>query len=134
MISAMRRQRLLRISLSLAVNVLLSGTLLPLAMPPFGGYSPAQLGEVVLWQGIGTVGWPFALLGLAISVPFCARIASVVSLLPILVYPAMQALFIRAVILKTPRRGELVLLHLLVIVSFAVMWYYVRNGYHFMVG
>lgn len=78
------------------------------------------------------VGWPFALLGLMISIPFGAEPTSQAFLL--LVYPAIQFLLIRSVITKTPHRVEIILLHISLIFSFVVMWYYVLNGYDFMVG
>ena len=42
--------------LAIAANLLLSGTVLPLAMPPFRVYSAGELLEVLLWQGMGMVG------------------------------------------------------------------------------
>jgi hypothetical protein len=130
----MQRQRLLHISLFLAVNILLSWTLLPFVIPPFGGYSLSELLEVLLWQGIGAVGWPFALLGVVLSIPFGAKLTSAYSLLLILLYPAIQFLLIRSTRSRTPRRVELILMHLFVTFSFAVVWYYVLNGYDFMSG
>lgn len=130
----MQRQRILHISLSLAVNILLSWTLLPFVIPPFGCYSLFQLLEVLLWQGIGAVGWPLALLGIVLSVPFGAKLTSAYSLILMLMYPAIQFLLIHSAISRTPRRVELILMHLFVAFSFAVVWYYVLNGYDFMLG
>ena len=48
---------------SIAVNGLLSWTLLPLVLPPFRLYSGRELLEVLLWQGMGLVGWPVGLVG-----------------------------------------------------------------------
>jgi hypothetical protein len=129
----MQRQRLLHISLSLAVNVLFSLTLLPLAIPPFKGYSPSDLLGVLLWQTIGMVGWPFALLGIVLSIPLGAKLASADSLF-ILMYPAILFLLIRAVVSRAQQRWEFILLHVLVFFSFIVVWYYVLNGYDFMPG
>ena len=130
----MQRQPLFRFGLSLAVNILLCCTLLPLLIPPFEGYSPAKLLEVLLWQSIGMVGWPFALLGLILSLLFGTSLTSVVPLLLTLIYPAIQFLLLRCVIAKTPHRVDFILLHIFVIFSFVVIWYYVLNGYDFMVG
>ena len=130
----MQRQRLLRLSLALAVNILLSWMLLPLAIPPFGGYSLPKLLEVLLWQGASAVGWPFALLGAVLSIPFGAKLSSAYSLLFIFMYPAIEFLLIRSVISRAPHRVELILMHFLVTLSFAVVWYYVLNGYDFMLG
>jgi hypothetical protein len=80
------------------------------------------------------VGWPLALLGLILSLPFGANLTSIVPLLLALIYPAIQFLLIRCLITKTLRRVDFILLHILVIFSFVVVWYYVLNGYDFMVG
>jgi hypothetical protein len=130
----MQRQLLFRLGLSLAVNIILCCTLLPLAIPPFEGYSLSKLLEVLLWQSIGMVAWPFAFLGLILSIPFGAKLTSVVSLLLMFIYPAIQFLLIRSLIAKTPQRVDFILLHIFVIFSFVVVWYYVLNGYDFMVG
>ena len=129
----MKRQNILHISLSLVINIILSWTLLPFVIPPFEGYSLSRFLEVLLWQTISTVGWPFAVLGIVLSLPFGGKLSSA-SVLFILMYPIIQILLIRSMISKIPRRIELILLHLFVTFSFAVVWYYVLNGYDFMSG
>jgi hypothetical protein len=130
----MKRRRLLAIGIPLAVNSLLSWTILPIAVPPFGGYSIAQLVEVLLWQGIGTVGWPLGLLGAFLSLIFKADAVRLGALLLMLVYPSMLLLFVLALISKTLHRWQLILLHLLLTFSFGAVWYHVLNGYGFMAG
>ena len=130
----MQRQRLLHLSLLLAVNILLSWTVLPFLLPPFHGYSPSQLFEVLLWQSMGSVGWPFALLGVVLSLAFGAKLTSAASLGLTFMYPVIQFLFIHSAISRTPRRWELILLHMFVTFSFASVWYFVRTGYDFMSG
>jgi hypothetical protein len=122
------------VGLSLLANILLSLTILPHALPPFQGYALSDVGEVLLWQGIAVIGWPIALLGLVLSIPFGARLTSAAPLLFIVVYPAVLFLLLRMAISRRVRPWEVVLLNLLVTVSFAVLWYYVLNGYDFMVG
>jgi hypothetical protein len=129
----MKRQHILNISLSLAINILLSWTLLPFVIPPFEGYSLSKFLEVLFWQAISAIGWPFALLGIILSLPFGAELSST-SALFILMYPIIQILLISSIVSKKPRRMELILLHLFVTLSFAVVWYYVLNGYNFMLG
>jgi len=130
----MQRQHLSRLGLSLAVNILFCCTLLPFIIPPFEGHPLSKLLEVLLWQSIGMVGWPFALLGLIISIPSGARLGSVAPLLLMLMYPAIQFLLIRSAFAKTRRRVDFIILHIFVILSFGVMWYSILNGYDFMVG
>jgi hypothetical protein len=130
----MKRRRLLAIGIPLAVNSLLSWTILPIAVPPFGGYSIAQLIEVLLWQGIGTVGWPLGLLGAFLSLIFKADAVRLGALLLMLVYPSMFLLFVLALISKTLHRWQIILLHLLLTFSFGAVWYHVLNGYGFMAG
>ena len=121
------------IVVTLIANCLLSWTLLPFVIPPFRGYSPSEFFEVLFWQSIGAVGWPFVLLGVVLSVPFGAKLTSADSLFT-LMYPAIQFLLVRSAISRTPRHWELILMHMFVTLSFAVVWYYVLNGYDFMSG
>ena len=118
---------------TLIANFLLSWALLPFVIPPFRSYSSSEFFEVLFWQGIGAVGWPFVLLGVALSVPFGAKPASTDSLFT-LMYPAIQFLLVRSLISRTQRHWELILMHVFVTLSFAVIWYYVLNGYDFMSG
>jgi hypothetical protein len=128
----MQRHYLFQLGLSLTVNILLCSTLLPFLIPPFEGYSISKLLEVLLWQSIGMVGWPFALFGLILSIPFGANRTFEPFLL--LLYPAIQFLLICSVIPKIPQRAVFILLHIFVFFSFVVVWYYVLNGYDFMMG
>jgi hypothetical protein len=130
----MQRQLLFRLSGFLALNILLSCTLLPFVIPPFEGYSLSDLLGVLLWQSIGTVGWPFALFGMVLSIPFGAKLTGLAPLMLLLIYPVNQFLLIRAIISKTPHRTEFILLHICLTFSFGVMWYAVLNGYDFMMG
>ena len=132
--SGMERRRQLIIAGSLSLNILLSWTILPFAIPPFQGYSRMELFEVLLWQGIGTVGWPLGILGALLSLPFRQGAADCGPILLMLMYPAILVLLIRVVAAKGLRRWELPLLHLLLTLSFAAIWYRVLNGYDFMVG
>ena len=130
----MKRNRLLIIGGSLALNGLVSWTLLPLVIPPYHGYSPSQLLDVLLWQGIGAVGWPLAVFGAVLSLPFGQGAVDLGSSFLLLLYPAMLFLLIRVVAAKALWRWELPLLHLLLTFSFAAVWYRVLNGYGFMAG
>jgi hypothetical protein len=130
----MERRRLLMVVIPLAINVLISWMVLPFAIPPFGGYSLRQLLDIALWQGIGTVGWPLVLLGWLLSLPFGQVTPRLGSLLLTLMYPAMLVLLVRALTTKILRRWELALLHILLALSFALLWYQVLAGYDFMVG
>ena len=49
-------------------------------------------------------------------------------------YPVMLLFLILSLFPKRPKWWVLALLHLLLIVSFAVVWYKVLNGYDFMKG
>jgi hypothetical protein len=130
----MQHRQLFIFSGSMIINSLLSWMILPLAMPPFQGYSTIQLFEVLLWQVIAAIGWPFAILGGLLSHIFTRGYANLLPLLLTLVYPAMLLLFGRAILSKSLLRWEIPLLHLLLAFSFAVIWYYVLNGYDFMMG
>jgi hypothetical protein len=130
----MERRRLLIIGRWLTLNILISWVILPFALPPFQGYTLTQLGEVVLWQVMGTIGWPFVLVGALLSILFSGEAADLGPLLLVLMYPAMLFFLIRVIASKVRRRWELPLLHLLLALSFTAIWYHVLNGYDFMVG
>jgi hypothetical protein len=121
------------ILISLAATTIFSSTVLPMAVPPFGAYPASQVLEVLLWQGIATIGWPFAIFGALLSIPSGAA-SSFGPFLPTLLYPALFAFGARVLISKSSRTWELVLLHLLIVASFVAIWYPVRNGYDFMAG
>jgi hypothetical protein len=131
----MKRRRLFIIGIPLALNFIISWTILPFVVPPFGGYPVPKLLDVILWQGIGTVGWPFAILGTLLSLPFGQYVPRLGDLLLTLMYPAMLVLLTHTLTAaEALRRWQLVLLHMLLTVSFAAVWYHVLNGYNFMVG
>lgn len=132
----MKRQHILYIGLPLAVNILLSWTLLPFVLPPFPfrGYSVSNFLEVLLWQGVYAFGWPFALFGIILGLLFGVKITNTSTVFIILLYPAMQILLLHSAISKMPRLIELVILNIFVTISFIVVWYYVLNGYDFMIG
>ena len=119
---------------TLIVNFLLSWTVLPLAIPPFRVYSFRELIEVLLWQGMGAVGWPFAILGGFASLILQGKMSNLVTLLLVLIYPTMLLLLIFVLFSKRFKRWALILLHMLLTFSFAAIWYQVLNGYDFMPG
>lgn len=129
----MQRSTLPRLGLSLVVNVLFGCTLLPFLIPPFEGFAPSDVLEVLLWQGIAAIGWPFALLGMFLAVLSGGGPGDASALLTLL-YPAIQFLLVRLAISKAPRRVEFILMHALVVLSFAAVWHRVLNGYDFMAG
>jgi hypothetical protein len=130
----MDRKRLLVVGTSLTVNALTSWTLLPLVIPPFRIYVLSELVETLLWQGIGAVGWPLAILGATLSLLFGGQISDLGSLLLTLVYPGILFLIIRVLTARSLRLWHLVLLHFLLTLSFAAVWWHVLNGYEFMIG
>jgi len=107
---------------------------LPFVLPPFRVYSLRELFEVLLWQGMGLVGWPLGLLGGLANLVLHRRLPDLVSLLSLSIYPMMFLLLILALNPKRPRQWALVLLHLFLTGSFAVVWYKVLNGFDFMRG
>lgn len=123
-----------KIILSLIVNFLISWTLLPLLIPPFRLYSLKELFEVLLWQGIGMIGWPLALLGSFLSFLFQFEVADIVTFLLILIYPNIWLLLFGIWRSKRFTQQALVMLHFLLTISYAIIWFQVLNGYEFMVG
>jgi hypothetical protein len=118
----------------LLLNFLLSWTILPLAFPPFHIYTFRELMEVLLWQGIAAVGWPLAILGGFASLILQGKVSDLVVLLLVLIYPTMLLLLIFVLFSKRSKQWALIVLHMLITFSFAVIWYQVLNGYDFMIG
>jgi hypothetical protein len=116
------------------VNSLLSWTLLPFVLPPFRVYSLRELFEVLLWQGMGAVGWPLGLVGGLANLVLQRRMPDLVGLLSLSIYPLMLLLLVLAVYPTRPRQWALVLLHVFLTGSFAAVWYKVLNGYNLMRG
>lgn len=123
-----------RAGISLVANFLVSWTLLPFALPPFRAYSLSELFDVLLWQGMGAVGWPSGLVGGLANLVLNRKLSDLVSLLWLLIYPMMSLLLISALSPKRSRLWVLVLLHLLLPGSFAVLWRKILDGYDFMKG
>jgi hypothetical protein len=118
----------------LIANFLLSWIVLPLAIPPFRVYSCRELMEVLLWQGMGAVGWPFAIMGGFASLILHGTMSGLANLLLLLMYPTMLLLLIYVLFSKRSKQWVLIILHMLVTFAFAVMWHQVLNGYDFMPG
>lgn len=119
---------------SLILNFLLSWTVLPLVIPPFRLYAWRQLLDVLLWQGIGAIGWPFGILGGCANLVQRGSISDLVTLLLVLIYPSMLILLILVLFSKRARLWPLILLHMFLTFSFAAVWYQVLHGYDFMTG
>jgi hypothetical protein len=120
--------------ISILINFLLSWTLLPLVLPPFRSYSMRELSEVLLWQGMGMVGWPLGLVGGLANLFLHRGGTDLVSLLLLSMYPVMILLLMFSLFSKRPRWWVLALLHIVLTASFAAVWYKVLNGYDFMKG
>jgi hypothetical protein len=130
----MLRARMLKVFAPLAVTLLLALTVLPLAIPPFRSYTIQELGEVLLWQAIGIVGWPLALFGALLSLPFRSATLEIAPIVLTLIYPIAFILLVLSLASRTVRLWPIILLHLAVLISFTAVWYGVLNGYTFMPG
>lgn len=122
------------VGLSIAVNGLLSWTLLPFVLPPFRLYTGRELLEVLLWQGMGLVGWPLGLVGWLADLLMHRAGTDPVSLLLLSMYPVMIVLLMFSLFPKRPKWWVLAVLHLVLTGTFAAVWYKVLNGYDFMIG
>ena len=134
MIKATIHSKTKSIIAGLIVNLLLSWTILPLAIPPFRIYAFRELMEVLLWQVMGAVGWPLAILGGFASLILQGKVSDLVPLLLVLIYPSILLLLLFILFSKRSKQWALIVLHMLITFSFAVIWYQVINGYDFMIG
>ena len=89
---------------------------------------------MLLWQGMGAVGWPLAILGGFASLILQGKVSDLVTLLLVLIYPTMLMLLIFVLFSKRSKHWGLIVLHMLFTFSFVVIWYQVLNGYDFMIG
>ena len=119
------------LGLSILINFLLSWTLLPFVVPPFRIYSLRELTEVLLWQGMGFVGWPLALIGGVANLLLQGKLNGLSSLLLVTIYPIILLLLFLVLKSKRPKPWTLILWHMLIAFSFAAVWYQVLNGYEF---
>ena len=94
----------------------------------------SELGETLLWQGMGAVAWPLVFLGVILSALSGGHVPDLGSVLLTLVYPGALVLTIGVLTSPRLRPWLLVLLHLAIALSFAAVWWRVLNGYAFMVG
>lgn len=122
------------IIVSLIANFFLSWMILPFATPPWRGYSVHELFEVLLWQAMGAVGWPMSILGGLANMILQGNVASLGSLLLVLIYPVMLILLLLALVSRRARSAGLILLHILLSFSFAAIWFQVLNGVEFLMG
>ena len=121
------------VAVSLFVNLLVSLLAVPWLIPPFRSYSISELAEVLYWQVVGLIGWPLGILGW-LSTLVAGGGASSTEGLFMFMYPLMLFLLLCTLVFRKHRPWTLIPLHLVVAVSFAVVWYRVLNGYDFMGG
>jgi len=90
-------------------------------LPPFRLYSGRELLEVLLWQGMGLVGWPVGLVGGLANLFLLRAGTDLVSLL-LAMYPVMILLLLFSLIPQRPQWWVLAVLHLALTGTFAVVW------------
>jgi hypothetical protein len=123
-----------RVAIGVGVNVLLSWGVLPLLLTSTRAATRGDFAEVAMWQTVGMVAWPLAILGGVLSLVFQQATTKLWPLLFVLVYPTMLFLFVYLLRSKRQAYWAVIALHLLITASFAAVWYRVLNGYDFMVG
>ncbi|MCU0520652.1 MAG: hypothetical protein MUF84_08175 [Anaerolineae bacterium] len=134
MVKATSRSKTISVLAGLIANALLSWTVLPLAIPPFRAYSYRELIEVLLWQGMGVVGWPLGILGGLANLSAQGNMSDFVDLLLLLIYPTALLLLMFALFSKRSKMWVLIIFHVLITFAFGIIWHRVLNGYDFMPG
>lgn len=122
------------ILISLAANILICCTLLPLAIQPYQIFTSRQLLEILLWQGLAIIGWIIPLLFSSLAFFRQGSLSNLGNILRILIYPSGQLALILMIVIKNNKWIPLIVLHILIILSFIVTWYPVLNGYDLMIG
>jgi len=120
------------IVISLGINFLVGCTLIPLILDP-GRFSFLKLLEVVYWQGMVAFTWPFLFLNI-LFIQFLGNLPDLNTILELLIYPSAWILFGLTLLLKRGKWITLVLLHIIIIISFLIVWNSVFTGYDFMIG
>ncbi len=121
------------ILISLAANILICCTLLPLAIQPYQIFTFRQLLEILLWQGLANIGWITPLLFSSLAFFRQGSLSNLGVILRILIYPSAQLALILLIIIKNNKWIPLIVLHILIVLSFIGTWYPVLNGYDFMI-
>ncbi len=121
------------ILISLAANILICCTLLPLAIQPYQIFTFRQLLEILLWQGLANIGWITPLLFSSLAFFRQGSLSNLGVILRILIYPSAQLALILIIVIKNNKWIPLIVLHILIILSFIGTWYPVLNGYDFMI-
>ena len=122
------------ILISLAANILICCTLLPLAIQPYQIFTFRQLLEILLWQGLANIGWITPLLFSSLAFFRQGSLSNLGVILRILIYPSAQLALILLIIIKNNKWIPLIVLHILIVLSFIGTWYPALNGYDFMIG
>ena len=122
------------ILISLAANILICCTLLPLAIQPYQIFTFRQLLEILLWQGLANIGWIIPLLFSSLAFFREGSLSTLSVILKILIYPSGQLALFLLIVIKNNKWIPLIVLHILIVLSFIVTWYPVLNGYDFMIG
>ncbi|MCJ7717349.1 MAG: hypothetical protein MUO54_12635 [Anaerolineales bacterium] len=122
------------ILVSLAANILVCCSLLPLAIQPNQIFTARQLLETLMWQGLAAIGWILPLLLSFLAFIRQGSLSDLGVMLRILIYPLGQIALILLIVIKNYKWIPLIVLHILIILSFIVAWIPVLKGYDFMIG
>ncbi len=120
--------------ISLAVNLLLCTTALPLILQSGSFFNTRQLFETLFWQGISIITWPIAMIVGSLNFLINGALPDLVTVFSIGIYPLIWLAFLGLVLSKKRKWFSLIIMHLLLVLSFINTWLAVFNGYDFMVG
>lgn len=120
------------IAISLGINFLIGCTLIPLILNP-DNFSFLKLVEVVYWQGMAAFTWPILFLNI-VFFQFLGNLPDLNTVTELLIYPIAWILLGLTLFLKRGKWITLILLHIIIIISFIIVWNSVLTGYDFMIG
>jgi len=116
------------------VDFLVCIIILPRILQPGSTFNISQLLETLFWQGMGLIAWPITLFMALISPLFSGSLPRLGDIFKLILYPLIEISLIFIIAGKKNKWIPLLVSHILILMSFVMVWTAVLGGYNFMVG
>ena len=120
--------------ISLVINLLICMIILPFILQPGSTFNINQLLETLFWQGMGLIAWPITLVMALISPLFSGSLPRISDILSLILYPMIEISLILIIAGQKNKWIPLLASHILILMSFIIVWTAILGGYNFMVG